>query len=529
MKSKSMWIGAIFSFILVVVPVWLVAQGQATEFRHYKLIDIGTFGGPASYINAQFALGAPNQINASGTAVGSSATSEPSLADSNGALCGGLDGILHSVFHAFRWQDGEVTDLGAIPGNDNCSVATSINAAGSIVGQSEIDIVDPLFGVKEFRAVLWKDGKIVNLGTFGGQYSVVHSINDRGQVCGLATNTIPDPFSLLYQLVGSSSGTQTRAFLWENGSKQDLGTLGGPDAQPFGMSEVGQVVGVSYTNSIPNPITGVPTAHPFLWTKERGMVDLGTLGGVWGSAGLLNNRGQVVGSSSLATGPGACFGVGDPANCHLFMWDHGKLVDLNTETRGGSLISANALNNGGEIVGTAAFPDRLFSDAYLWRKGVARDLGVVDDDCFSEAFAINSRDQIVGQSFSCTSNFIRTFLWESGTMVDLDLLAGPNASLQLVEAFAINDRGEIGGIGVPPGCGNFSDDACGHAFLLIPVCTDGSEGCADAPLDPTIVAQSQPASGASTQTMRAEQVASLKKIIARITGRKRRWGLWSRR
>jgi len=32
-------------------PVQLAAQGQTTHFRHYKLIDIGTFGEPASFVN----------------------------------------------------------------------------------------------------------------------------------------------------------------------------------------------------------------------------------------------------------------------------------------------------------------------------------------------------------------------------------------------------------------------------------------------------------------------------------------------
>ena len=427
-----------------------------------------------------------------------------------------------------------LTDLGTLDSGSptvKCSLAVSINASGEIAGASNNGAIDPLANVAEFRAVVWKDGHIEDLGTFGGNHSVATRINDRGQVVGFSVNTIPDPFSFLYLLGGSTSGTQTRGFLWHNGDMQELGTLGGPDSQALGLNEGGQVTGVSYTNSTPNPVTGVPTADPFLWNEEQGMIDLGTLGGVWGTGFFVNNRGQVVGYSSVAANPGACFrpggnvGVGDP-NCHQFVWDKGKLTDLNTETKGGNPISAKALSDSGEVVGGAEFPGPIF-DAYLWRKGVARDLGAVDDDCFSEAFAINSRDQIVGQSLSCVSNFFRPFLWENGSIVDLNALAGPNSSLQLVEAFAINDRGEIGGIGVPPGCGN--DAACGRAFVLIPVCADGTEGCADAPLDPAIVAKSRVASSAVPKTMTPEELATFKERIARMAGRNRSFGLWPRR
>ena len=459
MKSRRWtWMTVVCTFAALALPLGLAAQDNASQnhakHQKYKLIDIGTFGGPASYINKAAALGAPNQINSQGTAVGAAATSIPSPGNSNTSICEGLDGNLPFVFHAFKWQDGGLTDLGSLPGADNCSVATSINADGEIAGYSENGLTDPLIGIREVRAVVWKDGKIRDLGTLGGNHSLVGNINNRGQVTGEAINAIPDPFSLYYQLLGSSNGTQTRAFLWQNGKNQDLGTLGGPDAVGFFVNERGQIVGASDTNSIPNPTTGLPTLDPFLW--ERGtMIDLGTLGGTFGLARLLNNRGDVIGTSNL---------TGDQTS-HPFLWDNGKLIDLFSTTIGGSSLTANQLNERGEFVGAAAFPNRPFNHAYLWSNGVATDLGVLNGDCSSEAVALNSSDQVVGYSVACDGRSQRSFLWENGSMVDLNTLIPPNSSLQLVETITINDQGEIAGDGDPAGCG-------GDAMLWPRLCVD---------------------------------------------------------
>lgn len=322
----------------------------------------------------------------------------------------------------------------------------------------------------------------MNLGTFGGNESAAFGINNQGQVVGFALNAIPDPFSLFeVQVLRFSSRTQTRGFLWQNkqfdehernldtdNQLRDLGTLGGPDAWALYVNECGEVAGFSYTNSIPNPITNLPTEDPFLWRNGR-MIDIGTLGGVFGLPFGLNNRGQVIGGSSLSADPGACFGppVGNLANCHPFLWDDGRLIDLFTSTIGGNPITANALDDDGEIVGGGAFANRPF-DAYLWRNGIATDLGVVVGDCISQAMAINSKGQIVGNSLSCDGSTLRSFLWEKGSMVDLNTLIPPNPGLRLVEPLAINDRGEIAGDGVPPGCSGPPFGTCQHAFVLIP-------------------------------------------------------------
>ena len=156
-------------FGALAIPVRLAAQEQPAkqqqnrEHHRYRFVDIGTFGGPMSLIHP-LAGGSPNPINSRGATVGVAATAMPS--PPNGYLCGLTLGF---VSHAFEWQKGSVTDLGTLPGADNCSVATSINANGEIAGYSENGEVDPLVGLKQIRAVRWKDGEIQDLGTFRGK------------------------------------------------------------------------------------------------------------------------------------------------------------------------------------------------------------------------------------------------------------------------------------------------------------------------------------------------------------------------
>src|SRR5260370_4412840 len=164
------------------------------------------------------------------------------------------------VQHTFIWRNGLLTDLGALGPHsaNNSSYTNGINAHGDMAGISDNGTLDPLLGVEEGDAVLWKSGQIVNLGTLGGNESQAFGLNNRDQVIGVAANAIPDPFSML------GWGTQARAFLWEDGSMRDLGTLGGPDSFAWSVNAGGQIAGASYTSAIPNPLTCQPPTHGFL-------------------------------------------------------------------------------------------------------------------------------------------------------------------------------------------------------------------------------------------------------------------------
>ena len=499
MKNRRLiLVTAIGVFALLTGSTSLAAQdatapAKKAQHHHYKLLVMGTFGGPGSYFadypgNTKGMLSAP-------LVTGLADTPTPDPYAPNFPWSDGY------VAHTFERRDGAFKDLGALPGFGNSSASTWINARGLIAGISENGQIDPLYtGMPEVRAVIWENGKIKDLGTLeGGNESAAYAISNRGQVVGTSTNLVPDANSMArntFWLWGDGIAAypyQVRSFLWDrHAGMQDLGTLGtGTDAQALFINDAGQVAGISYVNSDPGACVFGITTHSFIWNKEDGMTDLGSLGGTCTLASDLNSKGQVVGEA-WATGDN---------EIRPFLWDNGSLQDLGG-TLGGSEVDALAINQRGEAAGKANLPGDATSHAVLWRQvGDFTDLGTVGNDPCAFAWAINDAEQVVGLSSpsDCAMyNVSRPFLWENNSMVDLNSLIPPNSPLKLVYAFAINDRGEIPGNGI---------DANGNvrAFLLIP-CDENHADLEDC--DYSLVETSGTAAASSTPASTA-MLASL--------------------
>ncbi|HET9306111.1 MAG TPA: hypothetical protein VFO46_08810 [Candidatus Sulfotelmatobacter sp.] len=463
MKSrKGILIAAAISTFALAIPIHVVAQ-----HIRYKLIDLGTLGGPNSGVPGVFfeidnAPGAAQVISEQGIVTGTADTPTPD------PLCF-FDDCFYS--NTFQWQNGKLTSLGALPGAQ-LSGPSWISGNGLIAGISENGKTDPLLGVPEGRAVLWRKSQITDLGTLPGGYeSFAWGVNNRGQVVGNATNGTVDPYSYYYSTIfGISNGTQTRAFVWDKHSgMQDLGTLGGPDAWAAFVNEQGQIAGISFTSFTPNADNGpscapnVPNQDPFFWEKDSGMIDIGTFGGTCGAPQAFNQRGQVVGGSFL-TGNSAV---------HPFLWDRSKQPPLrDLGTFGGDNGTANWISDSGLIVGWADFPGDQIHHAALWSDGVMTDLGTVGTDPCSRALAINSKGQVVGGSSDCNT-FLHAYIWEDGgPMIDLNTFVPPSSDLTLTLATFINEHGVIAGNGV-------LSNGDTHAFVLIP-CGEGDDACNNA-------------------------------------------------
>jgi probable HAF family extracellular repeat protein len=441
MKSRALTgITAITLFAALAVPIQLAAQHS-----RYKLVDIGTVGGPNS-IALPGMPGAPQSLNNRGMVA---VCSETTVANPNFPNFSPLLSPLSPdplIVHTAKWQSGALVDLGSLPGNTS-SCPDWMSQNGLVVGPSENGVIDPLTGWPAIEAVLWRNGQLINLGTLGGNESFPISVNNRGQVAGAASNAVPDTFGPLFFPL---SGTQTRAFLWQNGVMQDLGTLGGPDAFAVIVNDRGQVLGLSLTSADSLAQDG------FLWQNGT-MQDIpDALGGTVVNPFYLNNQGQVVGNAYL---PGDQF-----QTRHPFLWDGGLFTDLGT--LGGDGGDALWVNEVGEVVGTADLPGSQTHDGFLWKNGAMTDLG--NFGLSSVALSINSKGQIVGHS-KLSDGTPHAYLWEKGgPMLDLNTLIPPT-DLLLIDAVDINDRGEIAGEAVLSN-GDF------HAVLLIP-CGKGEAGC----------------------------------------------------
>lgn len=181
----------------------------------------------------------------------------------------------------------------------------------------------------------------------------------------------------------------------------------------------------------------------------------------WSIAHGIDSNGRIVGSAIPGGG----------LRPRAIVWDGGQPADLGT--LGGVSAQALATNNNGGIVGVADTAAG-FPHAFLFRTIGATvteriDLGAIGGDS-SAAYDVNDAEQIVGASFG------RAFLWEAGTMHDLNTVVVDLDGWDLQTATAINNAGVIVGHGVHAPYGR-------RAFVLEPVTACAADLTGDGILD----------------------------------------------
>jgi probable HAF family extracellular repeat protein len=472
MSSKT-WIRIIdlTLFAALALSLQVVAQNSAKpphKYHHYQLVDVGTFGGPQSFLNLP-GLPAPGVLNNRGQIAGTADT--PAI----DPICQNHPPDCYAS-HGFIWKNGAKTDLGILTGGTNSQV-NWISANGFMTGVDDLNQPDPLLGLPiQLHGIFWgRDGTMTDVGALPGTYFAFPSaVNSRGEVVGQGLDTIPDPNGM------GAWGFQSRAFYWKDGAMQDLGTLGtGTNAIAQMINDRGQVVGWSYTSSAPTtPFCILPlTTGTFIWDKKNGMRDIGGLGGTCTYAIALNNRGQVVGGSA---------GAGD-LEIHAFVWEAATGI-TELPTTAGLFADARAINENGEAVGWGEDANGTTYDAMLWRKRGGKwqvtNLGRLHTPDCAVGTSVNASGQVLGYSGTGQGCVGSAFVWEDGgPIVDLNTLVPPNPGIQLYETGQINDLGEIALNGLDANGNN-------HAVLLIP-CDENHpdvEGCDYSLIDAEIAA-----------------------------------------
>jgi probable HAF family extracellular repeat protein len=147
---------------------------------------------------------------------------------------------------AVKWTDGRMEILTPPTRSRTLGSMTpapaSINDSGLVVG----NFVPK--GLRSTHPCLWRgtQGQEISLPT-GAVSGTVHAVNNSGQVLGEAR---------------MRAANDHHAFVWENGTATDLGTLGGRYSEAMAINENNQIVGSATTKS--------GQTHAVLWTLRSG-------------------------------------------------------------------------------------------------------------------------------------------------------------------------------------------------------------------------------------------------------------------
>lgn len=287
-----------------------------------------------------------------------------------------------------------------------------INDLGMVTGYSDNAFVYDGFNVKD-------------LGTLGGFLSIGQDINNSGFVTGASL----------------TSNFDFHAFFYDGAKMNDIGTLYGGSSFGQGINDSGLVVGYSSASSDINDTRNTA----FLYDSNNNSIsDIGALiaGSDESYAVSINNSGFVTGSSFNAAGE---------ENAFILDTSSSSVINLG-ELLGGTFSTAFDINDLGWVVG---YGDNALgvNNAFLYDGGSElMNLGSLGGGA-SQAYALNDFGYVVGESDGAA------FLWQSGSMIDLNTLIDNSLGINLSYAEDINDFGQILAV----------DSDLGKSYILNPV------------------------------------------------------------
>lgn len=306
--------------------------------------------------------------------------------------------------------------LGAGPVLAQNRPAFSVTSVAASGGASDINEAGDLVGFQRAadgnaRGFIHYGGVLTTMGTMGGYASQANSVNEHGVAVG--------QFSIWE--------TGARAFRYADGSMSDLGTLGGNYSGATGINNAGVIVGMA---------TRADGQFRAFRYSDGVMRELGTLSTATRSGSVANaisNTGSITGYSSV--------GALDPSQApsHAFLYDEGGMRDIGT--LGGQYSAGYGINERGDVVGVSSLAEGSFSHAFLYRDGVMQDLGVLPGGGWALGRDVNNLGLVVGDSVGEYSQ--HGFLYNEGMMIDLNNWIDRDSGWEIISASAINDSYQI--------------------------------------------------------------------------------------
>jgi len=333
--------------------------------------------------------------------------------------------VVVAIVFATAGSQADGADLYAVTQLPIAFQPVALNDSGQIVGIGNL-------GRSDF-AFLYTNGASVMIAS---GYSSANDINDAGQVVGS---------------LGTNYFAPVSAFSYSNGAITNLGTLsGGGSSAAVGINASGDIVGTAAVSPSSN------NSHVFVY-RNGAMTDLGTLPGTTSSRGSqINDAGQIVGTASYPNGA-----------THAFLYSAGAFTDLGT-LPGATASFASGINDAGQVIGTSFNSAINTSHGFLYADGTMIDIGTLGGQNTYVA-GINKAGQVVGNSSTATSPSGDAFLYANGVMVDLNSAIDASLGINLIDAVAINNLGQIVAEGVSGGTAN--------SYLLTPVSVPEPAAC----------------------------------------------------
>jgi probable HAF family extracellular repeat protein len=212
-------------------------------------------------------------------------------------------------------------------------------------------------------------------------------------------------------------------------------TPDGSSSTALGLNNQGNVVGYSYQGD---------ESKAFLYSYSNGTItDLGSLGGKTAAATAINHLNQVVGYSADGTG-----------NVLAFLYSKDQSMSSLGSLPGGGNSEAFAINSSGQVVGDSQTDGDSHRPVLFTENGVTDlELSVKNSDTLKSAYGINPNGQIIGR-YDTDSGSTHAFLSASHQLTDLGTLGGSDS-----EALGINQTGIIVGDSV-------TRNGATHAFVF---------------------------------------------------------------